>query len=90
LCTVNTLYFWEQPEVAAAELFRVLRSGGRLMIGFSPRAVLERMSVTRHGFRLYEAEEVEGLLSQAGFSSVDMLEDEEPDGVFLCAVAVKA
>jgi len=49
-CTVNTVYFWEQPEAAAAELFGVLGSGGRLVVGFSPREALESVPVTRHGF----------------------------------------
>jgi ubiquinone/menaquinone biosynthesis C-methylase UbiE len=89
VCTVNTLYFWQQPEAAAAELFRVLATGGRLVVGFAPRAMLERLPWPRHGFKLYEAEEVAALLSQAGFTYMETLELEEPEGTFLCAVAAK-
>ena len=41
-CTVNTIYFWPDPAVPLRELSRVLRAGGRLVIGFSPAAAMRR------------------------------------------------
>jgi arsenite methyltransferase len=68
--SVNTLYFWRDPSRGFAELRRVLRSAGKLVVGYRPAARLRDMEFTRHGFRLYEDEEVSRLLRDAGFEVV--------------------
>jgi arsenite methyltransferase len=88
-CTVNTVYFWERPEGAAAELFRVLEPGGRLVVGFSPPAALVRIPITRSGFRFFEVADVERFLSQAGFTPVSTIDVTESRAEFLCTVAVR-
>jgi SAM-dependent methyltransferase len=88
-CTVNTIYFWSDPSRPFRELHRVLRDGGRLVVSFSPRATMERVSVAEHGFNLYDPEEVGALLRDAGFTAVEMLPGVGPRGEFLCAVASK-
>jgi ubiquinone/menaquinone biosynthesis C-methylase UbiE len=89
-CTVNTIYFWPEPRDALAELHRVHRPGGLLVISFSPRAALEKMPFTRHGFRYYEPDEVRALLDEAGFAGVQLVPGRGPRGPFVCACAVKA
>ena len=34
LCSINTLYFWKDPDKYFIEMFRVLRPGGMIAIGF--------------------------------------------------------
>jgi arsenite methyltransferase len=88
-CTVNTLYFWDDPRAALREFLRVLEPGGRLVIGFSPRETLERMPVTQHDFALYDTEDVRDLLHGAGFTDVEMRETKHPLGTSICAIAEK-
>jgi ubiquinone/menaquinone biosynthesis C-methylase UbiE len=88
-CTVNTIYFWPDASIPLAELRRVLRVGGRLVVGFSPPAALEKLPVTRHGFALYGSDDVRRLLKEAGFGHIEILPGSGPRGEFVCAVGIK-
>ena len=66
--SLNSLYFWPGPEGAIAELARVLRPGGRLLLVFEPAEELKKWPGHRHGFRLFEVAEVRALIEQAGFA----------------------
>lgn len=68
--SLNSLYFWPDPEAAFGELARVLRPGGRLVLGFEPPEELAKWQGSRFGFRAFDAAKVERLLSGAGFMSV--------------------
>jgi SAM-dependent methyltransferase len=72
-CTVNTIYFWPAPLVALGQIRRVLKEDGALVVCFSPRVLMEKRGVTRHGFTLYEPEEVSALLTAAGFRDVQLV-----------------
>lgn len=65
--SVASLYFWPDPAAAFVELARVTRPGGTLVIVFEPADELRKWSGHRHGFRLFERDEVEALVEAAGF-----------------------
>ena len=87
IVSVNTLYFWNPAQKVARELLRVLKPGGVLVLGFRSRSTVENLAFTEHGFNLYEAEEVEALLTEAGFVDIkwDASPDEDRDAVALSA-----
>ena len=75
ICTTNTIYFWPDPLAALRSLRRVTSRGGRLALGFSgARKMRDFGKVTIHGFTLYEPERVESLVREAGFSDVQIRE----------------
>lgn len=76
--TVNTIYFWDNTESVLTEFRRVLRPGGKLVIGMRPRRSMERYPFTRFGFTMYSREEVVVLLTNAGFNVPEIIEKEEP------------
>ena len=89
LCSVNTIYFWENPAKALVECRRVLKAGGQIVICFNSREDLEAWSIHRHGFRLYEVSEVENLLRASGFGTVKVFSANDADqGVFYCVSGV--
>lgn len=71
VCSVNTIYFWEQPEKIFAKIFRVLKPGGALLLGFEDRSNLEKKPLDADIFRIYDAEELESLSKGVGFTTIE-------------------
>ena len=70
VAAVNTLHFWPDPLGGLREALRVLRPGGRLGLVLRPKAYLERIRFTSHGFTAYEDGQLRDLLGSAGFEDV--------------------
>lgn len=66
--TVNTIYFWDEPEQLAGEIARVLRPGGIALLTFADKQFMQHLPFVNYGFRLYDREEAERLLKKAGLS----------------------
>ncbi|MBP6532569.1 MAG: class I SAM-dependent methyltransferase [Bacteroidia bacterium] len=66
--TVNTLYFWSDPIAGMAELKRVLRPNGKLVISIRSKETMENMPFTQYGFRLYSKVELQNLFAENGFT----------------------
>lgn len=78
LFTVNTIYFWEQPAIALAEIYRVLEPGGVAIISLRTRESMLAMPFVAHGFQLYEEDDLLPLLGDAGFSSIRIIHEPDP------------
>ena len=75
--SVHNLYFWPKPEATIAEIARVLRPGGRVLLVFRGR---EHPLPKRLDPAVYEdvtTEQCRGWLASAGFDS----QCHHPDGV---------
>lgn len=83
--TVNTIYFWSSLDAGFEETSRVLSPGGRVVVGFYPKATMERMKNPPDIFTLREPEEVIAALTRAGFRDVRI---DQPDPVTVWKVAV--
>lgn len=79
---INVIYFWETPARELAELGRVLRPGGQLLLGIRPRWVMEQMPFTQYGFTMYSTDELRETVAAAGFDVTNVQEIEEPDQEF--------
>jgi ubiquinone/menaquinone biosynthesis C-methylase UbiE len=66
LITVNTVYFISELDAACTELARVLRPGGRAVIGIGDPDVMARLPFTKHGFTIRPVGEVAAALQDSG------------------------
>jgi arsenite methyltransferase len=64
--TLNTLYFVAALDAVVAEIGRVLRPGGQLVVGLGDPAAMAKLPFTGHGFRLRPVDEVVERLSDHG------------------------
>lgn len=71
---VHVLYFWHQPATELAQLYRVLRPGGLLALGYQLKQNMPPMSqrnFPKEGHLLYESDDqLSVLLDAAGFTNV--------------------
>ena len=77
--TVNTLYFWDQKEKILAEIQRVLKPEGVVIISIRPKEIMKDFPFVPYGFNLYSKEDLTTLLEENGFSVIEIIERSEPD-----------
>ena len=67
---VHVLYFWKDAIADLREIRRVLRPGGRFLLGYRARDVETLAALPATIYSLRSVEETEGLLAQAGFAAI--------------------
>ena len=90
VCSVNTLYFWSNPDHTARKIKNILKPKGKFVLAFEDAEQLKKRNLSSDVFHLYSKDAVHDLLKVAGFSSVIRIESKKSgESIFHCAVAEK-
>ncbi|MFY0481232.1 class I SAM-dependent methyltransferase [Flavobacterium sp. PLA-1-15] len=73
--TVNTIYFWKEPEEFFKEIHRVLNANGKFLITMADKSFMENLPFTKYVFTLYEVDEVQNLAKEEGFKLTEIKEN---------------
>jgi arsenite methyltransferase len=76
--TLNTVYFVSDLDSACAELVRVLRPGGRTVVGIGDPEVMSNLPFTEYGFTLRPITEIAAALTNSGLRVEHCRIDEKP------------
>ena len=85
VASVNTVYFWTRPDAVLAELARVTRPGGRIVLAFQTPESVRAWPGHIHGFHAYGADEIAALMEATGFLAPTRASGSDKQvGDFLC------
>jgi len=89
VCSINTLYFWENPEEYFKEILRVMREGSHFILGFRDKRQMELLEADKEIFQTYEKEEIIEMLSRSGFKNIKLNKRDDTPLTSYCIVAIK-
>ena len=84
--SVNTVYFWPSLLDGLAELVRVLEPGGLLITTINAKESMARSPVARHGFKLYDPDDLEKAYESLGLGDIDVVRVSERRVKLCCVV----
>ncbi len=82
ICTVNTIYFWNNPYDALKEVYRVLAKDGRFILSYRPYIEGQSLDFSQYGFKEYKTEDVTSLVQKTNFNIIDVKRYTEPPVAF--------
>lgn len=68
--TVNTIYFWQDPQKLLLEIYRVLKPNGNFCLTFAEESFMKTLPFTQFEFELYSTEKALKLIEKTDFRAV--------------------
>jgi len=84
VCSVNSIFYWQNATQAIAEFGRVLADGGLLVLCFTCKESLATRGFSQHGLILYSGGQVQSMLELAGFRNIQTVLSSDQHREFLC------
>lgn len=88
--SVHTIYFWPNPLEQLKEIHRVLRAGGRLVLGVRKKSLKAGTgNFPESIYTFYDTRQITEFLTSSGFTNVEAMDASGSDGHFALIVARK-
>jgi SAM-dependent methyltransferase len=90
ICSVNTIYFWPEPEKTVLKVAEILKTDGLLFVAFEDIKQLKQRNLNENIFRFFSVPDVEKLLVDSDFFSDINIESMKKGRLnFYCLIAKK-
>lgn len=90
ILTVNTIYFWENPETTISKINRLLKPGGKVFIGLNEKSEMEKLPLDRNVMKFYSMQDIKDLLLVHGaFDSIEIISKHGKRKTNYCVVGTK-
>ncbi|MUP39702.1 class I SAM-dependent methyltransferase [Labilibaculum euxinus] len=88
--SVNTIYFWKNPEATISKILKLLKPNGYLVLGFHDKYEMEKMNLDMDIFQLYSSQDIIKLLEKHdSISEVTVFSKNGVQKINYCAIGVK-
>lgn len=71
IIAINVIYFLNPVEVYLNDLIRIIKPGGRMVLGFRDISSMQKLPFVDENFSLYDANRLSEILVNSGFEQVD-------------------
>jgi SAM-dependent methyltransferase len=75
--TVNTLYFWDEPQKVFAKIHQLLKQEGHFWVSIRPKHLMLNHPYTQYGFELYGNEDFIELASKNHFKVLNSFKQDD-------------
>jgi SAM-dependent methyltransferase len=89
VCSVNSIFFWPDPESGLSEVHRVMADESTLVLVFTSLESIRKRGFARHGLNLFNSDELRRLIENAGFVDVAVEWHVDAQRTFGCATGIK-
>jgi SAM-dependent methyltransferase len=87
--SVNSIFYWNDAQQGLAEIYRILREEGKLVLTYTCKRDLEKRGFVQYGVKTYEEEELRRMLAQAGFREIKAVRSRDRHREFICMTGYK-
>ncbi len=74
ILTVNTIYFWPEPEVLLSEIERTLKDDGVFVLTYGDKSFMKDLPYVKERFRLYDKDDIRGLVKSSNLKIIDFVD----------------
>jgi ubiquinone/menaquinone biosynthesis C-methylase UbiE len=89
VCSINSIFYWQDAKQGLREIMRVLVEGGYVVLCFTSKASIEKKGFAR-SIKLYDPITVEQMLTEHGFQETQTLAFSDKYRQYFCMTAKKA